>query len=465
MKDYRFLPYEPEKPLLLPPDIRTWLPEEHLALFISDVVDNLDLTEIIDQYIHLEGGHPAYHPNMMIKLLFYGYCVGIRSSRRIEQKTFEDVAFRVLSCDAHPDHSRIADFRKRHLPVLRRLFVQVLELCKEFGLVKLGKVAFDGSKIKANASKHKAMSYARMLKKEVELQAEVDGLLAEAEALDEMEDKKYGKGVRGDELPDDLKFKQARLEKIREAKAALEEQTRRKAIEEGKLDQDGNPPAGASGSSGKLPGIPKDKDQRNFTDPESRIMKDGATKAFIQGYNAQIAVDCDSQIIVAADVVQAANDKEQLIPMSEQVEENTGEVPDRVLADNGFFSEVNIEYTVKNHSEPFIAPERIKHGDKPEPAPKGRIPQDMGVVDRMRRKFKTKQGRETYSKRMESVEPVFGQIKEARGIRSFLLRGLEQVKAEWTLICLTHNILKLWRCYWGKGRTARVWSYNGVNGG
>ena len=418
------LPYEPEKPLILPPDMRKWLPEEHLALFISDVVDDLDLTEIMDQYLHLEGGHPAYHPLMMLKLLFYGYCVGVRSSRRIEQKTYEDVAFRVLSCDTHPDHSRISDFRKRHLPVISDLFVQVLDLCKEVGLVKLGKVAFDGTKIKANASRHKAMSYDRMLKKEPELQAEVDRLLAEAEALDEQEDKKYGKGVRGDELPNELKFKQGRLKKIRQAKAALEEQARRKAIEEGKLDQDGYPPAGSgSASSDPPPGTPKAKDQRNFTDPESRIMKDGATKAFIQGYNAEIAVDCDTQIIVAADVVQAANDKEQLIPMFDQVEDNTGEVPDTVLADNGFFSQAAVEYVAKNHSEPLVAPERVKHSDPPQPAPKGRIPKDMGVMDRMRRKFKTKSGKKTYSKRMESVEPVFGQIKEARGIRSFLLAG------------------------------------------
>jgi len=458
MGDYRFLPYEPEKPLILPPDLRTWLPDDHLALFISDVVDSLDLAEIIDQYLHLEGGHRAYHPVMMLKLLFYGYCVGVRSSRRIEQKTYEDVAFRVLSCDTHPDHSRISDFRKRHLPVISRLFIQVLELCKEVGLVKLGRVAFDGSKIKANASRHKAMSYDRMLKKESELQAEVDRLLAEAEALDDQEDKKYGKGVRGDELPHELKFKQGRLEKIKEAKAALEEQARRKAIEEGKLDQNGNPPAGSGSASSEKPqGTPKDKDQRNFTDPESRIMKDGATKAFMQGYNAEIAVDCDTQIIVAADVVQATNDKEQLVPMVEQVEENLGEIPDTVLADNGFFSQAAVEYVAKNHMEPLIAPERIKHSDKPEPAPKGRIPKDMGVMDRMRRKLKTKHGKKIYSKRKESVEPVFGQIKEARGIRSFLLRGLEKVQAEWNLICLTHNVLKLWRHIWGDRRIARAW--------
>jgi transposase len=437
MRDTRFLPYEPEKPLLLPPDIREWLPSDHLALFVSDVVDSLDLTAITDQYMHLEGGHPAYHPAMMLKLLFYGYCVGVRSSRRIELKTYEDVAFRVLSCDTHPDHSRISDFRKRHLPVIQDLFVEFLGLCKEFKLVKLGRVSLDGSKMKGNASKHKAMSYDRMVKKEPELQAEVDRLLAEAESLDEKEDKKYGKGKRGDELPQELKFKQGRLEKIRQAKAALEEEARQKAIGEGKAD---NPP-----------GTPADKAQRNFTDPDSRIMPDGATKAFMQGYNGQIAVDCDSQIIVAADVVQASNDREQFIPLVEQIEDNLGEIPDVALADNGYYSERNAEYAVRNHIEPLIAPERIKHSDQPQPAPKGRIPNDLPMVDRMRRKLRTKQGQRTYSKRKESVEPVFGQIKDARGIRSFLLRGLEEVRAEWYLICLTHNILKLWRHIVGDG--------------
>lgn len=453
MKDYRFIDYEPDKPLELPPDIRKWLPDDHLALFISDVVDTLDISKITDQYLHLAGGHPAYHPRMMLKLLFYGYCVGIRSSRRIELKTYEDVAFRVLSCDTHPDHSRISDFRKRHLPAIRGLFLQVLELCKEFKLVKLGHVALDGSKVKANASRHKAMSYDRMLKKEPQLQAEIDRLLAEAEALDEKEDKKYGKGKRGDELPKDLKFTQGRLEKIRRAKAALEAEARQKAIDEGKLDKDGNPPPGSgSGSADKPPGTPADKAQRNFTDPESRIMLDGATKAFTQAYNAEIAVDCDSQIIVAADVVQAPNDKEQLLPLVGQIEDNLGEIPDVVLADNGFYSERNVEEAAKNHMEPLIAPERTKHGDTPQPAPKGRIPKGLSVLDRMRRKLRTKHGKKVYSKRKESVETVFGQIKEARGIRSFLMRGLAKVQAEWDLICLTHNVLKLWRHTVGEGR-------------
>ena len=214
MRDYRFIPYEPDKPLEFAPDIRKWLPQDHLALFIGDLVDSLDLKEITEEYLHLQGGHPAYHPAMMLKLLFYGYCVGIRSSRGIEQKTYEDVAFRVLSCDSHPDHSRISDFRKRHLGVISRLFVQVLEICKEAGLAKLGFVALDGTKVKANASKRKAMSYERMVKKERELAREVERLLKQAEALDEQEDKRYGKVKRGYELPEELRFKQKRLAKI-----------------------------------------------------------------------------------------------------------------------------------------------------------------------------------------------------------------------------------------------------------
>lgn len=446
MRDYRFIPYEPDKPLELAPDIRKWLPQDHLALFISDLVDSLDLREITEEYLHLQGGHPAYHPAMMLKLLFYGYCVGIRSSRRIEQKTYEDVAFRVLSCDSHPDHSRISDFRRRHFGAISRLFVQVLEICKEAGMVKLGFVSLDGTKVKANASKHKAMSYERMVKKERELSREVEALLKQAEALDEQEDKRYGKGKRGDELPEELQFKEKRLAKIREAKQALEEQARQEAAAKEKGDKDGKPPEdGASGPSQTSEVKPEPKKQRNFTDPESRIMVDGATKAFTQAYNAQAAVDCDSQVIVSADVTQQANDKQQLVPMVEQIEENLGEIPDRVLADAGYFTEDAVESVAGGFMEPFIPRERTKHSDPPEPAPRGRIPDNASVVDRALRKLKTKVGQQIYSKRKETIEAVFGQIKEARGIRAFLLRGLDKVKAEWKLICLTHNILKLWR--------------------
>ena len=458
MRDHRFMPYDPSKPLELPPDIRMWLPEDHLALFISDVVDTFDLSEITQEYLHLQGGRPAYHPAMMLKLLFYGYCVGIRSSRRIEQKTYEDVAFRVLSCDSHPDHSRISDFRKRHLEAISRLFIQVLGICKEAGLVKIGHVALDGTKVKANASRHKAMSYGWMLKKEKQLAREVEKLLKEAQALDEKEDKKYGKGRRGDELPEDLRFKEKRLAKIREAKCALEQEAREEAESKRKSGKDGKPPQdGESGGSGTSDIKPKAKKQRNFTDPESRIMLDGATKAFQQSYNGQAAVDCDSQVIVSADVTQQANDKKQLVPMLEQIEENLGEIPDRALADAGYFTEEAVESVANGFTEPFVPRERKKHSDPPEPAPRGRIPDNASVVDRALRKLKTKEGQEIYSKRKETIEPVFGQIKENRGIRTFLLRGLDGAKGEWKLICLTHNMLKLWRHLWlDEGRSAPV---------
>ena len=456
MKDHRFLPYEPDKPLLLPSDIRTWLPEDHLALFVSDVVDNLDLSEITNKYEHPEGGHRAYHPAMMVKILFYAYCVGLPSSRRIERKTYEDVAFRVLSCDAHPDHSRISDFRKRHLKEIARLFIQILEFCAAAGLVKVGHVSFDGSKLKANASKHKAMSYGRMVTKETQLQVEIERLLVEAEVRDAAEDRKYGKGKRGDELPEDLRFKKTRLEKIKQYKRELETRVRQRAIDSGKLDKKGNPPppTGRGGQPPKTPpGTPKAKDQINFTDPESRIMLDGATKAFIQAYNAEIAVDCDSQIILGADVTQNTNDKKEFVPLIEQIAENTGQMPKAALVDSGFFSKSNVSYAERNNIDPFIPKDRIKHSDVELFLPDVTLPSDAGVVDRMLEKLKTKEARQIYSKRKQTVEPVFGQIKDARGIRSFLLRGLEQVKGEWKLICLTHNILKLWRSLCRSNRT------------
>ncbi|MFZ5501332.1 MAG: transposase, partial [Candidatus Micrarchaeota archaeon] len=265
--------------------------------------------------------------------------------------------------------------------------------------------------MKADASRHKAMSYGRMVKKE--LSREVDKLLKQAEALDEQEDKKYGKGKRGDELPGDLQFKEKRLAKIREAKPALEEQAREDATRKGKSDKDGKPPEeGGSGPSETSEVKPKPKKQRNFTDPDGRIMLDGATKAFTQGYNAQAGVDCTSQVIVCADVTQQANDKQQLVPMLEQIEENLGEIPDRVLADAGYFTKEAVESIAQGFTEPFIPSERIKHGDSLEPAPRGRIPDKTTVVDRALRKLKTKAGKQTYSKRKETIEPVFGQIKE-----------------------------------------------------
>ena len=445
MGDHRFKDYNPGQLLLLPQDMRKWLPDDHLALFVSDVVDRLDLSEIEDEYLHLKGGRPGYHPCMMVKLLVYAYCVGVPSSRQIEKKTYEDVAFRVLAAGYHPDHSSISSFRKRHLFHLQVAFIEVLLLAEEMGLVKLGHVALDGTKVRANASKHKAMSYGRMDERIASLKAEVDDLLAKAKAADEREDKKYGKRKTGDELPDEISFRERRIERIEQAKAALEAEHALKVKEALSGEDSDDPPTGTGKADDEPCSEPDAKKQYNFTDPESRIMLDGATKSFVQAFNCQIGVDCDSQIIVSAAITQDPNDKHQLQPMLEQVESNTGQIPDRVLADAGYFSEDNVEYVERNWMEPFICRDREKHSHKPEPAPRGRIPNDTSVVDRMLRKLKTKAGRKTYSKRKESVEAVFGQIKQVRGLRQFLLRGLDHVKGEWTLICLGHNVLKMWR--------------------
>jgi len=452
MKDKRFRPYEPDQSLLLPPDMNDWLPEGHPASFIREVVRKLDLTAIYDAYADAaNGGKPPCNPRMMTGLLLYAYCKGIRSSRKIEEATYESVPFRVLAAGQHPDHDTICDFRKRHLGALSDLFVQVLDICREAGLAKLGHVSLDGSKFLANASKHKAMSYGRMKKRRAELKAEIEELMARADAVDAEEDALYGKGKRGDELPEELRFRETRLAKIEEAMAALEAEAKTEAeakraeiaVKEKIREEEDRP---RRGPKPKEPsGEPEDKAQRNFTDPESRIMVDGATKGFVQAYNCQAAVDADSQVIVAADATQEANDKKQVEPMMEQVKSNTGENPTKASADNGYFSEANVKYLENEEIDGYVASGRTKHGEAPTSAPRGPIPKNATVKQRMARKLRTKKGRETYAKRKSSVEPVFGQIKDGRGIRRFLLRGIEAVRGEWRLICLTHNLLKLFR--------------------
>jgi len=455
-----FKPYAPDQMYLLPPNLAEWLPEGHLASFISDVVDQLDLREIFISYENGDDrGAPPYNPAMMLKLLMYGYCTGKPSSRKIEKATWDIVAYRVLSADQHPDHDSIAEFRKRHLPILAGLFLQVLKLCRAAGLVKLGHVALDGTKVKANASKHKAMSYDRMGKTEAQLEKEIAALLAEAENVDEEEDAKYGKGKRGNELPKELQRRESRLIKIREAKAALEAEAKavaeRKAKEvEEKLAKRAEEEARTGHKArGKTPtapngemAIPEAKAQKNFTDPESRIMKDGASKGFEQAYNAQIVVDSKAQIIVAAEITQESNDKQQLVPMLVKAKENLGSVPENVSADAGYFSETNITARELEAFNLHIPPDRQKHGDKALPdEEKEEKAEGLSVADKMRNKLRTKSGHQIYRYRKAIVEPVFGQIKEARGFRRFSMRGLEKVKAEWTLVCLTHNLLKLFR--------------------
>jgi len=457
MLDKKFKPCDRAQIYLLPPSLQDWLPEGHLAYFIIDVVERLDLSAIYASYGGDGRGQPPYDPTMMTALLLYAYCVGLPSSRRIERACVEDVAFRVIAANQRPDHDSISEFRRRHLAALAGLFVQVLDLCREAKLCRLGHVALDGTKVRANASKHKAMSYGRMKEKRDELERKVKELLDLAERVDAEEDARYGKGVRGDELPEELRHKESRLRKIEEAMAALEAkaraeaeaaaaQAREKIAErEQKAAENGEKPRGrAPEVPDPAQAKPADKAQRNFTDPDSRIMKDGATKSFEQCYNAQAAVDEECQVIVAAQVTQAANDKEQLQPMVEEIEARTGERPDQLSADAGYFSEANVKGLESREIEAFVAVEKLKHGERPPPV-RGRPPKNLSVKDRMRRKLLTQRGRTVYAKRKAVVEPVFGQIKQGRGLRQFLLRGLNKVEAEWELWCLTHNLLKLHR--------------------
>jgi len=421
--------------LLLPPSLREWMPEDHLAYFVSDVVDQLDLSAMDEVYGSEKRGQPPYNPRMMTKLLVYAYCVGVFSSRRIERRLVEDIAFRVLAADNQPNFRTISDFRKIHLKTLEGLFEQVLKIALEAGAMKVGRVALDGTKIKANASKHKAMSYDRMKEKEADLRAEVKEMMAQAEAADAEEDKRHG-DKRGDELPAELARRETRLKVIREAQRALEARAREKAAAEGEDPKQAKP---------------KDKDQYNFTDPESRIMK--GSDGFVQAYNAQAAVEPTLQLIVGQTVTAASNDKEQLMPMVDVIEQQSGQRPEEILADSGYCSEKNLEALdsaddPERRIEGYVATERQKHGEYKEPCPKGPLPAGASRVDRMRRKLKTKPGRSVYAARKTIVEPVFGQIKQARGFRQFLLRGIDKVRGEWSLVCMTHNILKCYRlCY------------------
>jgi len=451
-----FRSYDMNQQLLLPPDLRQWLRPDHLALYVSDVVEALDLSGILKVYEEGDGrGRPPYHPVLMVKLLIYGYCIGKMSSRKIEQATHDDVAFRVLSCNQQPDHDSIAEFRKRHLPELAKLFVQVLELCQRAGLVKLGHVAIDGTKIKANASKWQTMSYARMTEAEQELAAEVERLLAAAQRVDDEEDKLYGQGQRGDELPAELRNRESRLARIRELKADMEREAREAAEKKAEAAKQRNKEhAQKEQESGqKFRGrparvidpeqvIPAGKTKRNFTDPDSRIMKDHGTKTFQQAYNIQIGVDAQAQIIVAAKVVQAGVDQEQLVPLLREVEKNLGRLPNQVSADAGYYSRAAITHQSVRDVDLHVPPNQRKPLDW---GPEVALPENATLQERMWHKLGSKAGREVFSKRKVIVEPVFAQVKHVRGFRQFLLRGLAQVEGEWLLVCMTHNLMKMFR--------------------
>jgi transposase len=502
VKPKSFRPWNPEQMLLLPPSPVDWLPANHLVFFLLDLAAELDLEAIHAVYRQKDPrGEKAYEPRMMVVLLLYAYCVGLPSSRKIEKACWEDAAFRVLTGNQQPDHSRISDFRRRHLNALAGLFVQVLKVCQKAGLVSLGQVALDGTKIRANASKHKAMSHERMLKSERQLEAEMRALLRKAELIDAQEDGQYGKGRRGDELPEELQRRSSRLEWIRKAKAELEAEAaaakaRQRDAQVNVAEQEAaGPEASGDGKAGKrasrrargarkraddaqtlaikkaeaagldlsavalaaeidplamptrtLPsdaiGNPKPSAQRNFTDPHSHILK--GHNGWLQGYNCQAAVDGDHQVIVAIGVSNQASDAVHLLPMLERIQANTGQQPGALIADAGYCSTANLEACEERELEAYISTSRQQHGHRPRPS-RGRAPRDLDARGRMDRKLRSVQGQAIYALRKTIVEPVFGQIKGARGLDRFRLRGLEKVNGEWALIATTHNLLKLFR--------------------
>jgi transposase len=499
-KPKSFRPWQPEQTTLLPPSPREWLAEDHQVYFLLDLVDELDLSEVlIPAQAKDPRGEKGFDPRMMTMLLLYAYCVGTVSSRKIERACYEDLAFRVLTGNQQPDHSRISEFRRRNLDALKGLFVQILRLCQKAGMVSLGHVALDGTKVKANASKHKAMSHERMLRAEKELEKEINALMRRAEILDAQEDHRYGKGKRGSELPDELRRRQDRLVRIRQARKEMEAETAAAAARQRQQDaeeasakataaQQADAPAAKQAelnnkaevaaakakaardkaitaaedagielpdleplTKGAMPrrglarradGTPTSKSQRNFTDPDSHLMQSGGS--YLQGYNCQLAVDRDHQVIVAVGVSSQAPDVEHLAPMLERIAASAGDLPVVMTLDAGYWSEANAKHCEENGIDAYIATGRLPHGQPPPPR-RGRLPREADTKTRMARKLRSKQGSAIYAQRKTIVEPVNGQIKEARGLRSFLLRGLEKVDPEWHLIAASHNLLKLFR--------------------
>jgi len=447
---------------------RDALPEDDLVFFLLDLIPQMDLTPFHQHYARELRGQPPFDVTMMVTLLVYAYSVGVCSSRKIAAACERNLAFRAIVGNDPPDFRTISDFRKIHLAAFRSLFLVVLRVAGELGMVALGNLSSDGTKMGANASRHKAMSYSYMEKELKRLQAEVDKLLEQAEQIDAEQDAALG-SRRGDELPDELKRRDDRLAKIREAKARLEAEAKAKALEEQRRRDEDQAQREAEGRNrrGKAPGpvksSPEDKAQTNFTDPEAKIMKQ-SNKGFDYSYNAQAVVDGAEQIIVSAEVTNAANDKQQAVPMARAALDNLSAAgierprgadgtpaPIPNTADSGYFSEKAVAELEALGMDPHVAIDRQKHhpelaAESPAPSP------EASAKDKMRHKLRSAAGKALYAARKQIVEPVFGMIKSARGIRQFLLRGLEKVSGEWQLICLTHNLLKIWR----RARSATV---------
>jgi transposase len=453
----RFRECSLDQPFLMPPSLQDWLPEDHLARFIAEVVDTLDLSAIYAPYGRKDGrGLAAYHPLMLTRLLLYAYATGRASSRQIEQGTHDDLAFRYLAADQHPDHDTIAQFRQQHLESLARLFVQALRLCQRAGLVKLGNVAIDGTKIRANASAQHSLRYQHLKEQEQHWQKIVAEMLVQAARADEEEDQRYGKGQKASAVPPELAAAQARLNRLRQAQQELEQEARQEAEEAqrahashvrqpGRPTQEAAPAALDQVQRWALRKRWQRAKQRaaeprrhyNFTDPASRMMWDNGMRRPVQGYNAQLGVDAETQVILAADVTQQVTDQRQLVPMVEQVRAATGSVPACVTADAGYWHTAQLVDERLQGIHVLVAPERS--------GPTTKHARVSALAVAMRERLRAPANRKLYAMRQASVEPVLGQIKELRRFRRFQLRGLEKVRAEWNLICLTHNLLKLFR--------------------
>ena len=426
--------YVPEQSLLMPPSLRDWLAEGHLAHFISDVVDQLDLAAFYERYEGDGRRNQPFEPRMMVKVLLYAYASGTFSSRRIASKIDEDVAFRVLAGNNFPAHRTIADFRKEHLTAFLDVFVQVVRLAQEAGLVRMGTIAIDGTKVKANASKHKAMSYGRMQQEETRLEEEIKKLTTQAESEDAREDSEFGEDRRGDELPEELQHRETRLQKIKEARKRIEQRQAEADREQGRTEGDQLREGKAGGPFKRAFGVPAEKAQENFTDTDSRIMKTGS--GFEQCYNGQIAVDDTAQIIVANHLTQSAADVDQLLPVIVEAYACTGQSPDAVLADAGYKSEDHLAELEACGIDGYVSLGREgKLAGEPNPK--------AVATKRMKEKLATEAGKDRYRKRKSVVEPVFGWIKQALGFRQFLMRGVDRVRGEWNLVCLAVNLKRL----------------------
>ena len=484
-----YQPWTVDQAYLLPPSVRDWLPEEHLAWFILEVVSELDFSSIEESIQSKDArGQRPYDPQMMIGLLLYAYCTGVYSSRRIERATYEDIAFRVVTGNQQPYFTTVNEFRREHRERFVELFVEALKLCRRAGLLKLGHVAIDGTKLKANASKHKAMSYKRLVVEEKKLKREVQRLLNKADSADRREDEEYGEGERGEELPEELKRRERRLERVRQAKAELEAEAaesraaalreqaegmedtaeshedevmrrrlrtsatkRRAKADELDPPRDDEPPQGGGGDSGEelsmkstpaaTEGLPRDGAQRNFTDPESSIMVGG--DGFIQAYNAQLAVDEGHQVIVASGVTNQPADNAHLVPMLKRMKANLGAVAKYTTGDSGYWHPEVESEARELGTRALVATGRVRHGESGPASTEGEPPEGLEPRERMRWRLNSAEGRSVYARRKAVVEPVNGQIKHARGFRQFSFRGRNAVEAEWQLVSLCHNLLEL----------------------